>query len=67
MPGMPTPTLPGPPAPDPLQGRPLAMVYVPRQVWRDLFPLQEALALGSLFRELYMPIETADGTGRQLS
>jgi len=39
----------------------LAMVYSPYQGWGDLFPVEECLARGTLFRGLYKPFE---GEGR---
>jgi len=46
----------------------LAMVYAPKQCWRDLFELEAALRHGTLFRELLFPLEvgrkTAEEEGR---
>ena len=39
----------------------LAMVYAPMQCWRNLLDPQSALAKGSQFAELILPIETAGG------
>lgn len=38
---------------------PLAMVYSPKQYWRDLYDNTEALRRGTLFRELFFPLEAA--------
>ena len=49
----------------------LAMVYAPRQCWRNLLDPQSALESGSLFAELIMPLEVArnsretEGKGRK--
>ena len=40
---------------DALTGWPLAMVYAPDQVWRNLYDDEEALSAGTLFRELNLP------------
>lgn len=40
-----------------LHDRPLAYAYVPIQRWRMLFPEGEALSHGTLFEELYKPME----------
>lgn len=40
---------------------PLAMVYSPKQYWRDLYGNAEALKRGTLFRELFFPLESAEG------
>lgn len=34
----------------------LAMVYPPRQVWRALFNGDDALRVGTIFRELDLPL-----------
>ncbi len=44
-----------------LNGYPLAMVYAPCQSFRNLYDVDTALARGTLFGELDLPIETADG------
>ena len=41
---------------------PLAMVYSPNQVWRNLYPTEKALERGTLFAELDLPLE---GDGRK--
>lgn len=41
---------------------PLAMVYSPKQYWRDLYDNAEALKRGTLFRELFFPWEAGEGT-----
>ena len=40
-----------------LNGKPLAYAYVPIQQWKMLYSTDEALAHGTLFEELYMPME----------
>ncbi len=45
-----------------LDGKPLAMVYSPKQFWHDAYEPDEALMRGTLFRELDKPILTANGT-----
>ena len=37
--------------------RQLASVYAPIQKWQMLFPTDKALSHGTLFEELYMPLE----------
>ena len=37
--------------------RQLAMVYSPYQCWRQLYSEEEALNHGTLFEELYKPLE----------
>ena len=44
----------------------LAMVYSPRQYWRDAYSPAEALDRGTLFRELDKPL-TGDCTGGDAS
>ena len=49
----------------------LAMVYAPRQCWRNLLDPQSALENGTLFAELVLPFEAGnkrrgtEGTGRK--
>ena len=38
-----------------LEDMPLAMAYVPFQVWRDLYQPDEALQAGTIFKELNLP------------
>ena len=38
----------------------LAMVYAPRQCWRNLLDPQSALSEGSLFAELILPLEVGN-------
>ena len=38
-------------------GKPLAYAYVPIQRWRMLYPTEQALSRGTLFEELYKPME----------
>ena len=40
-----------------LHGKPLAYAYVPIQRWRMLYQTEQALAHGTLFEELYKPME----------
>lgn len=44
-----------------LEEMPLAMSYVPWQVWRDIFQPDEALHCGTIFKELNLPF-----TGRRV-
>lgn len=37
--------------------KPLAYAYVPIQRWRMIYPTNEALSNGTLFEELYKPME----------
>ena len=39
----------------------LAMVYSPCQMWRMLYSTEDALAHGTLFEELYKPLEDCYG------
>lgn len=41
----------------PATSRQLAMVYSPMQCWRMLYDSEEALKRGTLFEELYKPLE----------
>ena len=40
-----------------LHGKPLAYAYVPIQRWRMLYSTEQALSHGTLFEELYKPME----------
>ena len=40
-----------------LHDKPLAYAYVPIQRWRLLYPTEKALDMGTLFEELYKPME----------
>jgi len=40
-----------------LNDKPLAYAYVPIQSWRMMYPVEDALAHGTLFEELYKPME----------
>ena len=42
-------------SPGALAGYPLAMAYTPDQIWQELYEDDEALAQGTLFRELDFP------------
>ncbi len=44
---------------------PLAMAYVPMQEWRELFDPEEALAHGTLFKELIFPWYPTNCRGRE--
>ncbi len=44
-----------------LEGNALAMVYSPKQYWRKLYSPADALARGTLFTELDMPLEVRGG------
>ena len=39
----------------------LAMVYSPEQYWRDIYEPCEALERGTLFSELYFPLDREKG------
>ena len=43
-----------------LENHPLAMVYSPYQYWRNTYTPEVALAHGTLFSELNMPLEAAN-------
>lgn len=40
---------------DPLSMLPVAMAYVPWQCWKDLYDLDKALEIGTIFEELNKP------------
>ena len=40
-----------------LHDKPLAYAYVPIQRWRMLYSVEDALGHGTLFEELYKPME----------
>ena len=40
---------------------PLAMAYVPMQVWRNLYSARDALVQGTLFSELNLPFLGREG------
>ena len=44
-----------------VEGVQLAMVYSPYQAWRMLYTPEEALRHGTLFEELYKPLEERHG------
>ena len=56
-------TIPCNPQNGQMMGDSLAMVYSPKQYWADLFSEDEALLHGTLFKDLYKPIEVI-GEGR---
>ena len=39
----------------------LAMVYSPKQTWRNIYEPDEALNKGTLFSDLYFPLEREKG------
>lgn len=41
----------------PMSGRQLAMVYSPYNEWRMIFSPEDALSHGTLFEELYKPLD----------
>ena len=41
----------------------LAMVYSPKQVWKDIYEPDVALCHGTLFSDLYFPLEREKGRG----
>ena len=43
-----------------LAGRQLASVYAPNQEWRMIYPVEKALSHGTLFEELYKPLEASE-------
>lgn len=55
--GMPRVTSPCDPAADPLDSLPLGYSYTPIQRWRMMYRPDEALSRGTLFEELYKPME----------
>lgn len=42
-----------------IDSMPLAMAYVPRQVWRDIYGDDDALMRGTIFGELDLPFKGA--------
>ncbi len=40
---------------DPLSDLPVAMAYVPWQTWKDLYEIDKALEVGTIFEELNKP------------
>ena len=55
--GMPRVTSPCDPQNDPLDSLPLGYSYTPIQRWRMLYRPAEGLSRGTLFEELYKPME----------
>lgn len=45
----------------------LAMVYSPRQCWRNLLDPRTALKNGSLFAELVLPLEAGHNHGKEVT
>ena len=41
----------------------LAMVYSPKQTWKDIYEPETALCRGTLFSDLYFPLEREKGWG----
>ena len=42
-------------------GLPLAIAYVPRQAWRELYEPEKALSRGTVFKELDKPYKYGEG------
>lgn len=40
-----------------LSGKPIGYSYVPIQNWKMLYSVEDALGHGTLFEELYLPLE----------
>ena len=55
--GYPRTTAPCDPQSDPLDSLPLGYSYTPIQRWRMMYRPAEALSRGTLFEELYKPME----------
>ncbi len=59
-----------PPAPvcmnnrDTMGNKSLAMVYVPWQVWRDLYDAEKGFQCGTIFKELNLPFTGKGGVKR---
>lgn len=49
---------------DALEGMPLAMAYVPWQMWRNLYDVEKGFACGTIFEELNKPFRGAGGCMR---
>lgn len=43
--------------------RPLGIVYSPIQEWKELYDLEEGLSRGTIFKQLYLPLEVGNGKG----
>lgn len=43
-----------------IDGMPIGMAYVPRQVWRDIYDTGKGLMRGTIFEELDLPFRGAD-------
>ncbi len=41
----------------PMDGMVLAMAYVPMQSWQDLYEPEEAMPIGTIFKQLNLPFE----------
>lgn len=48
-------------ASDELQGMPIAMAYVPWQVWRNLYDAEKGFCCGTIFEELNKPFRGIGG------
>ena len=46
-----------------LDGYPLASVYAPLQVWRELYDNETGLSRGTIFKELDLPFLCGEKTG----
>lgn len=49
---------------DPLEGMPLAMAYVPWQMWRNIYDAEKGFACGTIFEELNKPFQGMGGCRR---
>jgi len=49
---------------DALEGMPLAMAYVPWQMWRKLYDAEKGFSCGTIFEELNKPFRGMGGCQR---
>lgn len=49
---------------DVLEGMPLAMAYVPWQIWRNLYDVEKGFSCGTIFEELNKPFRGSGGWQR---
>lgn len=49
---------------DALEGMPLAMAYVPWQMWRDIYETEKGFSCGTIFMELNKPFGKMGGAQR---
>lgn len=49
---------------DQMEGLPLAMAYVPWQMWKKIYSVEKALHRGTIFEELDKPFEGIGGCNR---